>query len=36
VAVALRSGISHEVWLEDARALITAVELYGEADRKRR
>jgi hypothetical protein len=36
VAVALRSGVAPGYWLEDARALMTAVLLYDEADKRRR
>jgi hypothetical protein len=34
VAVALRSGVAADVWIEDPRALFTAVELLAEADRE--
>jgi hypothetical protein len=33
VIVALRSGVAAEEWLNDPRALVTALELLGEADR---
>jgi hypothetical protein len=32
VAVALRSGVPADVWIDDPRALFTAVELLREAD----
>jgi hypothetical protein len=35
VTVSLRSGVAPERWLEDPRALMTALELYREADRRR-
>jgi hypothetical protein len=34
--VAIRTGVSHEVWLADTRAMFTAAEILEEADRKRR
>jgi hypothetical protein len=36
VALSIRTGVAHDVWLEDTRALVTAVELIGEADRQAR
>ena len=35
MSVALRSGIPADAWLEDTRALFTAVDLYDEADSRR-
>ena len=35
MAVALRSGIPADVWLDDTNALVTAVDIYDEIDRKR-
>jgi hypothetical protein len=32
VKVALRSGVAADVWIDDPRALFTAVELLREAD----
>lgn len=34
--VALRTGIAHEEWLADTRALFTAVEVIEEIDRAQR
>jgi hypothetical protein len=36
VALAIRTGVPPDAWLEDTRALVTAVELFNEIDRKRR
>jgi hypothetical protein len=35
VIVALRSGVAAEVWLDDPRALLTALDLLAEVDRER-
>jgi hypothetical protein len=34
VILAMRSGVAPDEWLADTRALVTAVELYSEADRQ--
>jgi hypothetical protein len=34
VIVALRSGVPHDVWLDDTRALMTALDVLAEADRQ--
>lgn len=34
MVVAVRTGVSHEVWLSDTRALATAAELLEESDRQ--
>jgi len=36
VCLAIRTGVSHEVWLEDTRALATAIGVITDADRKSR
>jgi len=36
VALSIRTSVPHEVWLGDTRALVTAVDLIGEADRQAR
>lgn len=36
MALSIRTGVAPDFWLEDTRALVTAVELLNEADRKRR
>jgi hypothetical protein len=36
VIVAIRTGVPADAWLEDPRALTTALEVLAEADRKRR
>ena len=36
MALSIRTGVSHDVWLSDTRALATAVELIAEADRAAR
>jgi hypothetical protein len=36
VIVACRTGVAHDVWLEDTRALITAAQLLEESDRRAR
>lgn len=34
--LAIRTGVAADYWLEDTRALATAVEVFNEIDRKRR
>jgi hypothetical protein len=36
VALAIHTGVSHETWLDDPRAMFTAVELLEEAKRNAR
>lgn len=34
--LAIRTGVAHDAWLDDPRALLTALQLLAEADRQRR
>jgi hypothetical protein len=34
--LALESGVSHDVWLDDPRALLTALDVLAEQSRRRR
>jgi hypothetical protein len=35
VVLAIRTGVPADAWLEDTRALVTAVEILNEVDRRR-
>jgi len=36
VILAIRTGVAADHWIEDPRALVTAMHMLAEADRKRR